>query len=176
MKQKAFVITILIFALLSLGALAGITLLQSTEPVKAPNLGWDSRWFADLKVDAVLLKTQYLVGERILLSKTLYNLDDEPRTFLRAESLLFFRVYAKQYRIAASKTPGPQPGSLVEINLSPGVPDLSASWVEHYSFALDQPGWYKLVAWAELSLDVNGSTQSAMIYGEPMWIEIVTGR
>ena len=57
MKQKAFVINILIFALLSLGALAGITLLQSDEPAKAPNLGWDSRWFADLKVDAVLLKT-----------------------------------------------------------------------------------------------------------------------
>jgi len=102
-------------------------------------------------------------------------LGDEPLAVWGVDSLLFFRIYDEQNRVVISKIPEPQPGSPVGMTLNPGVPDFSASWIEHYAFALDRPGRYKVVTWAELSVD-NGLADRLQIYAEPMWIEIVTGR
>jgi hypothetical protein len=193
MKNKVLISAVLILAVLSLGALAGIALFTRNEPevatidqkeiagktnepaVVATDQKETAVEAAELKVVTGLLKTHYHAGERIWLSKHLYNLGDNPLAFWGADSILFFRVYDEQNRVVISKIPEPQPGSPRELTLNPGVPDFGGSWTEHYTFALDQPGRYKVVAWAELSLDKNFA-DPLHIYADPLWIEIITGR
>jgi len=191
-KNKMLISAVLILAALLLGALAGIALFTWNEPEVATidqkeNAGktnepafvvTDQKEIAgemtELKVVASLLTPQYHAGERIWLTKNLYNLSDKPLAVWGADSILFFRVYDEQNRVVISKIPEPQPGSPVELTLNTGVFDRGASWTEHYIFALEQPGRYKVVAWAELSMDVNFA-DPLHIYAEPIWIEIVTG-
>lgn len=176
MSNKVILSAVLFLALLSLVALAGIALVQRTVPaVVATDQKETAVEAAELKAVTQLLKAHYHAGERIWLGKSLYNLGDEPLAVWGVDSFLFFRIYDEQNRVVISKIPEPQPGSPVGITLNPGVPDFSASWIEHYAFALDRPGRYKVVTWAELSVD-NGLADRLQIYAEPMWIEIVTGR
>ena len=193
MKNKMLIAGVLIAAVLSLGTLVGIELFTRNEPEvvatdRNENAGktnepaflmTDQKEIAgemtELKVVARLLAPQYHVGERIWLSKNLYNLGDKSLVVWGADSILFFRVYDEQNQVVISKIPEPQPGSPVEFTLNPGVFDRGGSWTENYFFALDQPGIYKVVAWAELSMDENFA-DSLHIYAEPIWIEIVTGK
>lgn len=60
-------------------------------------------------------------------------------------------------------------GILVVYPLSPGMP-----YEEVYTFALEQPGRYKVVAWAEISLDKDYA-YPVHIYATPIWIEVKGG-
>ena len=192
-QNKVLISVVLISAVLSLGALAGIALFMRNEPEVAAidrneNAGktnepaivaTDQKEIAaetaKLKAVARLLSHQYHADERIGLSKHLYNLGDKPFAGWGDDSILFFRVYDEQNRVVVSKIPEPQPDTPVEHILNPGVVEFGGSLIENYIFALDQPGRYKVVAWAELSLNEN-FTDLLHIYAEPIWIEIVTGK
>ncbi|MCL0091873.1 hypothetical protein M1N59_01235 [Dehalococcoidales bacterium] len=47
-------------------------------------------------------------------------------------------------------------------------------WKEGYTFTLDQPGRYQVVAWAGFSLD-KALAYPLRVYADPIWIEVVTG-
>ncbi|MBS3943378.1 MAG: hypothetical protein KGZ32_03895 [Dethiobacter sp.] len=167
---------VLILAVLSL-VFAGIALFTRNEPV---DVATDRKKenaddLAALKVVSGLVKTHYHAGELIWLSQQLYNLGDNPLTVWGADKFLFFRVYDEGNLVMTSNIPGPGLVSPVKLNLYPGELDLGGWWTENYTFSLDQPGRYKIVAWAEFSKDVN-LAEPLQIYAEPVWIEIVTGR
>jgi len=175
MRNTVLLSTVLFLALLSLVALAGIALVQRTVPaVVAPDQKETAALAEKLKLVGELIKTHYHVGERIRGSVTLNNksFGAEPLTLRSADPVLFLRVYDEQNGVVVTQNPRLR---LDEFNFRPGEVNHRESWFGHYSFALDQPGRYKLVFWAELRLDKN-LADPLRIYADPLRIEIITGR
>lgn len=165
----------MILAVLSL-VFAGIALFTRDEPEDAaPDQKENADDLAALKVVSGIVKPNYRTGEIIMLNQRLVNLGDKPLTIWGTDPILFFKVYDEESRVVRSKIPEPRLKSSVKLNLHPGELDMGGSWTEPYNFALDQPGRYKIVAWAEFSKDVN-LADPLRIYAESVWIEIVTGR
>jgi len=193
MKNKMLISAVLILAALLLGALAGIALFtrnelevvatdrnenagKTTEPaIVVTDRKETTVKAAELAVVSMLIKTHYRAGERIWLSKSLINHLDDQLTVWGADEFLFFRVYDEENRVVKSKIPEQLVDNQVEHKLNLDDVHHGGSWTEHYTFALDQPGRYKILAWAELSLDENWA-DPRIIYAKPVWLEIVTGR
>ena len=142
-----------------------------------------------LKIVAELDKTQYQVGEKILVRPLLINTGEQPVTIFGTHPLLFFRVYDADKRavgekdvldllpfggLAATANPIIRQDILRTLSLSPGAAHVE-TWPEGYTFTLDQPGSYKVVAWAEFSLDQRPyyAANPLHIAAEPLWIEVV---
>ena len=172
LKVKMPIVAFLIFAVLSLFALTRIALFQRNERSGQKN---NADELVGLAVVTELIKTHYRVGERILVNQRLVNLADQPLTVWGDDKLLFLKVYDEGKRVVRSKLPGPRMAQPVDQKLNLDGVHRGGSWTEHFTFALDQPGRYKVVAWAELSLAQNWD-DPRIIYSEPVWLEIVTGR
>jgi hypothetical protein len=140
-------------------------------PVEAPEPNKRAALMAQFKVVAQLDKTQYQVGEKISVKSSLVNMGERPVTVFIHGKPLFFRVYDADKR-EVSLLPKIRPDILIKLSLSPGVPYVE-KW-QGYPFTLEQPGRYKIVAWAELSLDEN-FVDPLLIYADPIWIEVVNG-
>jgi hypothetical protein len=175
MRNAVLLSAILLLALLSLITIAGIALVQRTVPAVDATDQQEAAVEAEkLELVGELLKTHYHVGERIRGSVTLNNMNfsAEPLTLRGVDPALFFRVYDEENRMVVSQSLKLR---LDDWNFRPGEVNHQESWFGHYSFALDQPGRYRLVFWAELRLDKN-LADPLRIYADPLRIEIITGR
>nr|APG79826.1 hypothetical protein [uncultured bacterium] len=118
------------------------------------------------KVVAELAKTQYQVGEDIWIMPSLINTSEQPITIHSGDTLLFAKIYDINDKEVLYLPLLPPTLSLVSHILKPGIP-----YTEDYIFTLDQPGRYKIVVWAELSLNENFA-DPVRIYAKPIWIEV----
>jgi len=130
------------------------------------------------KVVAELAKTQYQVGEEISVKPYLINMGKRPITVFSGVPLLFAKVYDAEKREVTPVTT-PKLLILAPYTLKPQMPyynedDRWPGLLEAYTFTLDQPGRYKVVAWTEFSLDKDYA-YPLHIYADPIWIEVVTG-
>lgn len=121
-----------------------------------------------LKVAVELAETQYQIGEHISVKPYLINMGKRPVAVFGGEPILFIRVYDANkreiLRLAESRL-----DILAKRPLSPNVP-----YKEMYTFALDQPGKYEIVAWAEFTLqDAVVRPWQVRIYADPIWIEVI---
>lgn len=122
-----------------------------------------------LKVVAELAKTQYQVGEEISVKPHLINMGKRSITVFSGKPFLFAKVYDAENRQVLRLPVWPSLPILAKYTLSPNVP-----YEEVYTFVLEQPGRYKIEAWAELSFDERFA-YPVHIYADPIWIEVVTG-
>jgi hypothetical protein len=121
-----------------------------------------------LKVAVELAETQYQIGENISVKPYLINMGKRPVAVFDDGPILFIRVYDADkreiLRLAEIRLDIP-----VKRTLSPNVP-----YKEMYTFALDQPGKYEIVAWAEFTLQHTGVRPwQILIYADPIWIEVI---
>jgi len=124
------------------------------------------------KVGAELTKTYYQVGEKISVKPYLINVGEQVITVFGGDPILLFKVYDAENRQVFS-LPEIQIDILAEYTLKPQMP-YYAYYVEErrresYTFALDRPGRYKVVAWTKFSLDERHAYQ-LRIYADPIWI------
>jgi hypothetical protein len=139
--------------------MTGCNYFTPSRPAEAPKLN----------VIAELAKTQYQVGEEISVKPYLINMGERSITVFSGRPLLFVKVYDGENRQILS-FPEVRLDILVEHTLSPNVPYYEGV----YTFALEQPGRYKIVARAELSLD-KAYADRRHNHADPIWIEVVTG-
>jgi hypothetical protein len=128
-----------------------------------------------LKVVAELAETQYQVGEEISVKPSLVNMGKRPITVFGGVPILFVKVYDTENRVVLRLPVAPSLDILVSRTLEPQTPYYTKyrkPLLEGYTFVLEQPGRYKVVAWAELSLDKNYDYPLHIYAAEPIWIEV----
>jgi len=119
-----------------------------------------------LKVVNKLVKTQYQVGEDIWIKPYLINMSKQSITVYGGETLLFAKIYDIDDKEILQLPLLPPILILTSHIFKPGIP-----YTKDYIFTLDKSGKYKIVVWAELSLDEN-LADPVRIYAKPIWIEV----
>lgn len=118
------------------------------------------------KVVVELAKTQYQAGEDIRIRSYIFNMSEQPITIYGGDTIFFAKIYDLDDKEILQLPLLPPILILISHILNPGIP-----YTEEYIFTLDQPGRYKVVAWAEISLDENFA-DPLRIYAAPIWIEV----
>jgi hypothetical protein len=150
---------------------------------------------AQFKVVAELAKTQYQVGEEIPVNPYIINMGKQPITIWGGAPIIFVRVYDAENRAVLRLPVSLSLDILAPSTLEPQVPHggYPKVWWQRvvekpyeemykkYTFTLEQPGRYKIVAWADFALLDPVSLAPLvrpgrmLIYADPIWIEVVNG-
>jgi hypothetical protein len=148
---------LLMFSLATLGYFAFFRQVQAPRPPHPR-----------FKVFTEIAKTQFQVGENISIRPSLVNIGGRPVTaFSNVRPLFIIRVYDEEKREVLFL---PEVGLPIvhDFLLRPGVP-----YTEDYTFVLEQPGSYKIVARVEFSLNKDFAHPMRIYYTKPIWIEVV---
>jgi hypothetical protein len=171
---------LIIIALTGVTLLAGFIPLGCPRPIdvipdEPPDLKRPNE-AVQFKVIVDLVKPRYRVGEEVSIKVYVMNMADQPITIVTGVPLHFVRVYDADNREVLSLPEWPPLAVAVYRALAPNVPYFD--WRGGvYTFNLELPGRYKIVAWAEFQFDdpVLIHWPLAHIYAEPIWIEVVNG-
>ncbi len=126
------------------------------------------------RMGAELAKTRYQVGENISVKPYLINMGERPITVFGGWPILFAKVYDAENRQVMGLPIWPALTVLAPHALKPRVPYYAETHSpEGFTFTLDKPGRFKVVAWAEFSLS-REHVYPMRIYADPIWIEVVS--
>jgi hypothetical protein len=134
---------------------------------------------AQFEVGVELPKTRFRVGEEIPVTPSLTYRGKQPITVWGGVPILFVRVYDAENRVVLRLPLAPPLDVLAPYPLEPRKPhytEYKEPLLEGYTFILDRPGRYKILAWAEFGVkDPSVRPGMMLIYADPIWIEIVNG-